>query len=193
MFNIQNRYQLILEINNLKLVFRNTTTNPERPESTAEHSWSVSMITMILMDDLKKEFGSINELKVIKLGLIYDLVEIYAGDVMAFDAEARKNKEQIELEALNKLMSIYPEFGKQLHNLWHEFEEKETIEAKIAKAADSICPIFLRLQSGQSYIPFNITIDNLEKVKKSIFAFSKTFTVLYQKLKSDLIEKKLIQ
>ena len=90
-------------------------------------------------------------------------------------------------------MLIYPEFGQQLHDLWHEFEKKETIEAKIAKAADSICPIFLRLQSGQSYIPFNITIDNLEKVKKPIFVFSKTFTVLYEQLKVDLLEKKLIQ
>lgn len=193
MFNIQNRYQLILEMNNLKLVFRNTTTHSERNESTAEHSWSVSMITMVLMEDLKKEFGLIDELKVIKLGLIHDVVDIYAGDVMAFDAEARKNKEQVEIAALNKLMSIYPEFGQQLHDLWHEFEKKETIEAKIAKAADSICPIFSRLESGQSYIPFNITIEELEKVKKPIFSFSKTFTMLYQKLKVDLLEKELIQ
>lgn len=185
-------YQLILEINKLKLVFRNTTTLLDRKESTAEHSWSVSMITIILMDELKKEFPQIDELKIIKLALIHDLVEIYAGDVIAFDAEARKNKVKDETEALNKLMEIYPDFGKQLHDLWHESEKKETIEAKIAKAADAICPIFLRLQFKQSYIPFNITIENLEKTKAPSFVFSKTFSNLYQQLKKNLINQKLI-
>ncbi len=186
-------YQLILEMDKLKLVFRNTTTSCDRKESTAEHSWSASMITIILMNELKKEFPNVNELKVIKLALIHDVVEIYAGDVMAFDIEARKNKEKVEAEALEKLMAIYPEFGQQLHNLWHEFEEKESHEAKIAKAADAICPIFQRLQSKQSYIPFNITIASLEKTKYPHFIFSKTFTALYQKLKNDLLGEKLIQ
>ena len=190
--NIQNMYQLILEMNKLKLVFRNTTTNPDRKESTAEHSWSASMITIILMNELKKEFSEINELKTVKLTLIHDVVEIYAGDVMAFDTEARKNKEKIEAEALKKLMIVYPEFGQQLHDLWREFEEKKSVESKIAKAADAICPIFQRLQSKQSYIPFNLTIANLEKTKYPHFIFSKTFTTLYQKLKTDLLEEKLI-
>ena len=115
--DIHNAYQLILELNKLKLVFRKTTTNPDRKESTAEHSWSASMIVMILLDELKKEFTEINELKAIKLALIHDVVEVYAGDVMAFDIEARKENEKVEREALEKLMAIYPVFGKQLQNL----------------------------------------------------------------------------
>ncbi|MBV9575299.1 MAG: HD domain-containing protein [Gammaproteobacteria bacterium] len=190
--NIHNMYQLILEMNKLKLVFRNTTTHHDRKESTAEHSWSATMITLILMDELKKEFANVNELKIIKLALIHDLVEIYAGDVMAFDVAARKDKEKIEAEALKKLMSLYAEFGQQLHDLWYEFEGKNSIEAKIAKAADAICPIFQRLQSKQSYIPFNLTITHLEKIKHPHFIFSKTFTALYNKLKSDLLAEKLI-
>lgn len=186
-------YKLILEINKLKLIFRNTTTLPDRKESTAEHSWSVTMIAMILMDRLKKEFPSIDELRIIKLALIHDVVEIYAGDVSAFDTEARKNKTKDEIEALEKIITIYPEFGKQLHDLWHESEKKETLEAKIAKAADAICPIFLRLQFKQSYIPFNITIETLEKTKASSFHFSQTFNSLYQQLKADLLTEKLIE
>jgi putative hydrolases of HD superfamily len=189
---MQETYKLILEMNKLKLVFRNTMTKSDRKESTAEHSWSASMIIMILMDDLKKEFIHIDELKTIKLALIHDIVEIYAGDVMAFDGEARKDKEKIEAEALKKLMAIYPAFGKQLHDLWYEFEDKESLEAKIAKAADAICPIFLRLEARQSYIPFNLTIANLEKTKYPSFAFSKTFTALYTELKKDLLRKNLI-
>lgn len=192
MKNIQNVYQFILELDKLKLVFRNTITEQNRKESTAEHSWSVSMIVISLMHQLKMEFGEIDELKTIKLALIHDVVEIYAGDVMAFDIEARKNKEKVEAEALQKLMLVYPEFGQQLHDLWYEFEDQKTIEAKIAKAADAICPIFQRLQSKQSYIPFNLTIADLEKTKYPHFIFSKTFSELYEQLKMDLLNEKLI-
>ena len=71
-------------------------------------------------------------------------------------------------------------------------DRKESLEAKISKAADAICPIFQRLQSKQSYVPFNITIANLEKTKYPHFIFSKTFTALYQQLKIDLLKEKLI-
>lgn len=193
MKNMIDSYQFILEITKLKLVFRNTVTDHNRKESTAEHSWSASMIVMTLFSQLKDEFGEIDELKTIKLTLIHDLVEIYAGDVMAFDIEARKEKEAIETEALQKLMSINPVFGEQLHDLWHEFEAKNTIEAKIAKAADAICPIFQRLQSRQSYIPNKLTMVDLEKVKYPHVAFSQTFTALYNQLKHDLFKENLIQ
>ncbi|VVC75824.1 5'-deoxynucleotidase YfbR [Aquicella siphonis] len=189
---MQNAYQLILEMNKLKLVFRNTITSADRKESTAEHSWSASMIVIILMRELKNEFSEIDELKTIKLAMIHDVVEIYAGDVMAFDIEARQNKEKIEAQALKKLMSLDPEFGTQLHDLWHEFEAKNSLEAKIAKAADAICPIFQRLHSRQSYKPFNISLDHLKKTKSPHFIFSKTFTALYQMLKTDLLLANLI-
>lgn len=192
MQNIQNSYQLILEMNKLKLVFRTTISSHDRNESTAEHSWSASMIAVILMNELKQEFQQIDELKTIKLALIHDVVEIYAGDVIAFDIKARKEKEKVEAEALKKLMAISPEFGEQLHDLWYEFENKQTLEAKIAKASDAICPIFQRLQSKQSYIPFNINVDMLHQTKYPHFVFSKTFTDLYQKLKTDLLAEKLI-
>ena len=192
MKNIDNIYAFILELDKLKLVFRNTVTANGRHESTAEHSWSASMIAMTLMTDLKKELGEIDELKVIKLVLIHDIVEIYAGDVIVFDAEARKNKEAVELEALHQLMQVNPEFGQQLSDLWHEFEAKETLEAKIAKACDSICPVFQRLATEHHYGSHDVTMEKLEKTKIPNFAFSKTFSSLFQKLKHDLLVKKLI-
>lgn len=180
-------------MNKLKLVFRNTITTQGRNESTAEHSWSASMITIILMSELKKEFADIDELKIIKLALIHDVVEVYAGDVMAFDLAARKDKEKVEAAALKQLMAVCPEFGEHLHELWYEFEEKKSIEAMIAKAADAICPVFQRLQSKQSYTPFNISLHRLEETKAPHFNFSTTFTALYQQLKADLLEEQLIE
>lgn len=185
-------YLLISELTKLKQVFRTTQTQKDRKESTAEHSWSASMIVMILMHDLKQEFGAIDELKAIKLTLIHDIVEIYAGDVLAFDEQARKNILALEWEALHKLVALSPGFGPQLQALWTEFEEKQTLEAKIAKAADAICPIFQRVQTKQSYIPFGITLEKLNQSKTWTFGFSKTFQALYLKLQNDLLMEKLI-
>lgn len=192
MNNIQNIYNLILEMDKLKVVFRNTLSLPDRKESTAEHSWSASMIIIILMEELKKEFPELDELKTIKLIMIHDTVEVYAGDVIAFDKEARKNKEKIEADALKQLIAVNPAFGTQLHDLWHEFEAKLTIEAKVAKAADAICPMFQRLLVKQSYLPYNITVANLDDTKYNLFKFSQTFTALYQKLKIDLLANGMI-
>ncbi len=190
----EDAYQLISEMTKLKLVFRNTRTQEDRKESTAEHSWSASMIVMILMNELEKEFGQIDELKTVKLTLIHDIVEIYAGDVIAFDAKARKDKTAAELAALKKLVKLSPSlFGTQLQSLWHEFEAQETLEAKIAKAADAICPIFQRTKTKQSYIPIDITLEKLDKTKLPSFEFSRTFQALYQKLKNDLSHDGLIQ
>lgn len=186
-------YQLIAELPKLKVVFRNTITTTARQESTAEHSWSASMIVMIAMQQLKQEFPTLDELKTLKLVLIHDIVEIYAGDVIAFDLTARKEKEKVEREALATLMQINPEFGKTLHALWHEFEAKDTIEAQVAKAADSICPIFQRLHTRHSYFPFNVTLADLEKTKAPHFAFSKTFRDLFAQLKTDLVKENLIK
>ena len=144
------------------------------------------------MQELKKEFTELDELKAIKLALIHDIVEIYAGDVLVFDVTARKDKEQDEVRALQELISICPEFGKELRDLWFEFETKTSIEAKIAKAADAICPIFLRLQMRQSYSPIPITLEQLDSTKCPCFAFSKTFSTLYQQLKTDLLKEHLI-
>lgn len=189
---IHHAYQLILEMDQLKQVYRNTTTHEGRQESTAEHSWSAAMIVMILMDQLRIEFPDLDELKALKLILIHDTVEVYAGDVMAFDTAARKDKEKVEAAALKKLMAVSPEFAPQLNSLWYEFEHKQSIEAKVAKAADAICPMFQRLQAEQSYVPFNITLQDLEQTKEPHFKFSKTFSDLYAQLKADLVTAGLI-
>lgn len=186
-------YNFILEIDQLKTVFRNTITLKDRAESTAEHSWSASMICMTIMSELKTEFSDLNELKILKLCLIHDIVEIYAGDVLAFDLKARKDKEAIEQAALEKLIQIAPEFGKELKPLWYEFEERISLEAQIAKAADSICPIFQRLATLHGYQDINVDIAKMDQLKLPLFNFSKTFLALYTKLKNDLVSKKLIE
>ena len=192
MVHLEEIYTLIMEVGKLRLVFRNTQVLPDRRESSAEHSWSVAMIIMTLMDDLRQEFGAIDELKTIKLGLIHDVVEIYAGDAFAFDEKARQEKEKLEQEAMEKIVEIYPAFGRQLEKLWHEFEARETLEAKIAKGCDAMCAIFQRIRSQHSYTTRGIDMVRLDNLMLPYLSFSKTFMTMYARLKADLVSGGLI-
>lgn len=185
-------YSLILELNKLKGVLRNNTTVDERRESSAEHSWSVAMICLTLMPELKREFPEIDEAKVVKLALIHDVVEIYAGDVIFSDTKGREAQQDKEEVAIEKLSELSPEFGSQIKELWSEFEARSSIEARIANGADAICPMFLRLEVGQSYKSFGITVETLEQKKLPKFEFSETFSKLYEQLKTDLLAGDLI-
>lgn len=192
MSNLDNSYQLILEINKLKTVFRNNQTTSDRRESSAEHSWSTTMICLILMPELKQEFPDLDETKIIHLALTHDLVEIYAGDVSTFNVAARVQKAVDEADLIQNFKHIDHDFGSQIVDLWKEFESQITIEAKIAKAADAICPIFLRVLVKQSLKAEGISQELFESRKLPYFIFSQTFTSLYHKLKSDLLENGLV-
>ena len=64
--------------------------------------------------------------KVIKMLLIHDLVEIYAGDTFCYDVAANKDKEERELKAADRIFGMLEEDkGKELRSLWEEFEEIE--------------------------------------------------------------------
>lgn len=185
-------YTLIMEMGKLRLVFRQTRVLPDRQESSAEHSWSVAMMAMTLMNDLRQELGSIDELKTIKLALIHDIVEIYAGDAFAFDDVARQEKAILEQEAMKKIVAIYPLFGQQLESLWYEFEARETLEAKVAKGCDVMCAVFQRIRSRASYASRGVDMQRLDALMLPALSFSETFLEMYARLKEDLVSFSLI-
>ncbi len=78
----------------------------------------------------------------IKIALCHDLVEIYAGDTFAYDSEAHKDKQDREKEAADKLFSLLPEDeGREIMDLWIEFENKETPESRFANVCDRFQPL----------------------------------------------------
>lgn len=110
-----------------------------RPESSAEHTWATLIIAEHFMKVVKEP---LDELRVMKLILFHDLVEIEAGDVDMLDDEARYNKKDRELEAFRKLKPKIPSTIKDdYHKYFEEFEAQETMEAKFARAMDKIEPM----------------------------------------------------
>ena len=81
--------KFLKEIEKYKTIERKIYCSNNRFESDAEHSWHIAMFLILFKKELPK---NLDFNKMLKLALIHDLVEIYAGDVSTFDVEGRKGK-----------------------------------------------------------------------------------------------------
>ena len=137
---LQKQIKFALVIDEMKNIFRrNLIIDGSRRENDAEHSWNLAMLAM-LFEEYSTE--KVNIERVLKIALVHDLVEVYAGDTFAYDAKGNEDKLQREIESANKLFGILdPVQGAEIRALWDEFEAKETPESKYANAIDRIQPL----------------------------------------------------
>lgn len=135
MDRLQKQMQFLIEIDKLKGILRQSLVlNGLRQENDTEHSWHMSMCAVILKEYFKQ---NVDMIKVIKMILIHDIVEIMAGDTPAYGSFSAEEKFKNELLAAEKTFGILPENQKnELMALWREFEDMETVESKFANACD---------------------------------------------------------
>lgn len=165
---LQKQMQFIKEIDKIKQVMRrNYLSDGSRRENDAEHSWHLAMMVMILSE----YFEGIDVLKTMKMVLIHDLVEIYAGDTFAYDEQANIGKEDREGEAAEKLFSLLPQDqADEFSGLWQEFEGMDTKEAICASIVDRIQPLILNAGSkGKMWKKHHVTVDKVLKRNKIVF------------------------
>ncbi|MEY8767764.1 HD domain-containing protein [Francisella philomiragia] len=156
MTNLEKKISFIQEIDKLKGVYRRALIKCDnnRRENTAEHSWHVALMGVILQEYASEE---LDMLKVLKMLLIHDIVEIYAGDTYAFDNHAvLEDQNAKELEALEKIFSLLPEDeADEYKALWLEFEDNQTAEAKYSKAIERAIPVLQNMQNnGGSWVAY---------------------------------------
>ena len=92
---------------------------------------------------LFKEYAvePVNIERAVKMCIVHDLIEIYAGDTFAYDTTANKDKAEREAAAANKLFShLPPEQGSEIRLLWEEFDEMKTPDSKYAACMDRLQP-----------------------------------------------------
>jgi len=117
----------------LKDTTRHCYTSGGRHESVAEHSWRAALMAYWISD----EFPEADMNKVIKMLLIHDLGECFTGDIPTF--LKTKEDEKKEEELLYRWVKTLPEpFCEEMLSLYKEMEERQTTEAKIYKAMDSL-------------------------------------------------------
>jgi len=124
----------------LKYELRHSWLSNGRQESVAEHTWRVSLMAVLIEPYLEQK---VDMAKLLKMIIIHDLVEAEATDVPAFDtmnnAKIKKQKELNELKAIENIKNtLQGDLGLEVYNLWIEFENKQTFEAKVANALDKL-------------------------------------------------------
>ncbi|WP_374058630.1 HD domain-containing protein [Alkalibacter rhizosphaerae] len=140
---LKKQLEFIVEIDKLKHIFRqNVLIKDRRNENDAEHSWHITLMAMLL-----KEYyvhPDIDLLKVMKMTIVHDLVEVYAGDTFCYDEEGNMDKVAREKESAKKLFGMLPEDQEQeMWSLWWEFETQQTHEAKFGACLDRLQPLIL--------------------------------------------------
>mgnify|MGYP005740293917 FL=1 len=169
MSRLEQQLALLMELDQLKSVLRRTRVKSAdgRLENSAEHSWHVALMA-ILMEEHANEPVDID--RVVKMLLLHDIVEIDAGDTFVYDVAASAVQEEKELAAAQRLFAMLPEEqGKELLELWLEFERAESADAKFGKALDRIIPMLLNYHNnGQSWQEYGVTREQALTVNRKI-------------------------
>jgi len=160
----------IIEADKLKEVYRKSLLmDASRNENDAEHSWHLALAVIILSEYSNDK--KIDILKVLKMAIIHDIVEIYAGDTFAYSGNYHSpEKYEREKKALDQILSLLPEDQKKEFTfIWDEFEENSTAEANFAKALDRFMPILHNYQTeGIQWKKYNVKKDMVLDINKHI-------------------------
>jgi putative hydrolase of HD superfamily len=146
MHNLDAQLTFIRELDKLKGIYRlaRVKTDNNRRENSAEHSWHLCLIAQVFLDYVDEPID-IN--KVTRLLLVHDIVEIDAGDTYAFGPQSSLDEQpEKERKAAQRLFGLLPNHqGEELLNLWLEFEQRETPEARYAVAIDRVAPLIMNV------------------------------------------------
>ncbi len=159
---LESQVRFILEVDKLKEVFRQTLcTQSRRAENDAEHSWHLCLAVLVLAEYANG--GSLDVLRVLKMLIIHDLVEIDAGDTFAYDTARMADQHAREATAADRIFGLLPEDQcREFRALWDEFEEKRTPESKFAAAIDSFQPMLLNCSTeGAAWKRHGVTADRV--------------------------------
>ena len=148
---LKNQIAFVIEIDEMNRILRmNLHADGSKRENDAEHSWHLAVMAMLLEEYCAEK---IDISRVIKIALVHDLVEVYAGDTFAYDAKGYEDKDEREKMAADKLFGMLEsEQAAFFRALWDEFEEKSTPESRYANAIDRLQPLLLNyLTDGHTW------------------------------------------
>ncbi|WP_379092521.1 HD family hydrolase [Pedobacter sp. UC225_65] len=185
--------EFIKEIDKLKYIQRKTKLlNSDRPENDAEHSWHLAMMAIVLAAHSNQP---IDLLKVVKMVLIHDVVEIDAGDTFIYDTQKNHTNTDEELLAAQRIFGILPEAqAQELILIWKEFEEGITAEAKFARSMDRFEPLLQNTSNnGGTWTEFNVPYQKVYDKKKVIKEGAETVWDYAESLIEDSVKKGILK
>ena len=187
--NLQKQVAFIKEIDKVKYILRQSRLfNSDRRENDAEHSWHLAVMAIVLAEHSNKP---IDLLKVLKMVLIHDIVEIDAGDTFFYSSTENHDNREEELAAAKRIFGILPkDQAEELIVIWNEFEDAETDEAKFAKSLDRFEPLLQdAVNDGGSWVEFDVPYQKVYDLNKTIKNGSTTMWNYAEDLIDESVEK----
>ena len=130
---IENFFQKVLMLKTIHREGWKENLQINYPESVADHSYSVSIMSMILAD-----LEGLNTEKIIKMALLHDLAESIIGDIIP---GSMKNDDKITKEnhAMKKiLMNLPNEIRKSYFKIWDEYQNNSSKESSLLHDIDKL-------------------------------------------------------
>lgn len=159
---LSRQIRFIAEVDKLKEIIRQTLcTQSRRQENDAEHSWHLALLVIVLAEHSNHQ--PLDVLRVLKMVIIHDLVEIDAGDTFAYDTARMADQHEREALAANRIFGLLPDDqAVDFRALWDEFEARATPESKFAAAVDRFQPMLLNcLTDGAAWRKHGVTSDRV--------------------------------
>lgn len=191
--NLSKQVNFIKEIDKIKYIQRKTKLfNSDRQENDAEHSWHLAMMAIVLAEHSDTP---INILKVVKMVLIHDIVEIDAGDTFIYDSLKNHANTDNERKAAKRIFGLLPkEQADELIAIWEEFETGVTNEAKFAKSMDRFEPLLQNISNkGGTWKEFNVDYDKVYEKKKVIKDGSSSLWNYTENLINESVDKGILK
>jgi putative hydrolases of HD superfamily len=159
MNTLSQQLNFILELDKLKAVQRQALVRVDqnRRENSAEHSWQIALSAQVLQQYAEQP---IDIHRVVTMLLLHDIVEIDAGDTFAFAEQAELDGQpEKELNAAKRIFGLLPAAqAEQTTQLWLEFEQALTADARFAKAIDRVLPLLQNMANdGGSWVRHNVS------------------------------------
>lgn len=159
----------LIEADKLKSIFRQSyISDGSRRENDAEHSWHLSLMAITLFEHANQP--GLDLLKILKMVILHDIVEIDAGDTYIYDEAAKRDQEEREQRAADRLFGLLPpDQASEFRALWDEFEAAASPEARFAKAIDRLHPMLLNyLAEGKTWQEHGVTAPQVRHINRKI-------------------------
>lgn len=185
--------EFVLEVDRLKTVLRRTLlTDRSRQENSAEHSWHIALMAVVLAEHAAEE---VDVGRVVRMLLVHDVVEIDAGDTYVYDAVAALDKAEREERAAERLFGLLPaDQAGEVRALWDEFERRATPEARFAHAVDRLQPILHNFATeGVAWRRHGVTADRVEAVNRHMAEGSESLWRHARRLIDEAVERGFLE
>ncbi|PVU94308.1 hypothetical protein BB561_002650 [Smittium simulii] len=122
------KYQLELTIKRTGWI----NSNIPNPESIADHMYRMGIMAMAIDDP------SIDTNRAVQIAIVHDIAEAVVGDITPYDNVSKHEKYQLELNGVQKIKQVLgnTNFSDKIEELWLEYEQGQTIEARLVKDLD---------------------------------------------------------